>query len=420
MKTELVVIGASTAGLRTAISAASMGIQTVLVDSQNITKAVSSGSAATQLLFSHVHKNSYDKWSELTGAVADDLTINTQDILSLIDDLTNLTVVCGHAKLITREIVEAAHTRIHADEIVLAMGAKTKVPPIFGIEQVSYLEPSQLLSLQTLPTSMIIVGAGSSACETAWLMARFGVNVTLIERSNTILDFLDTDARARVQSSLESLGVRILTNTAVTKVSENKQVTCSLAGSDKSFVRADMLCLATGAIANTQSMDLHRARIALDKRGFVDTDAYFRTSQENIYAIGSVSGRHASIDAQIQESWLVLESMQQKRFKQPLCAQLLRTEPLVGWIGTIDSDTYEVLEAESKPFFGVPDDVFVKVFHDTHSLKAAVAVGKMAPEILNEFAVLMHEGCDGLRVLQETPHLHFSSGWVLQQLRKKP
>ncbi len=180
---------------------------------------------------------------------------------------------------------------ITAKKIIIATGSCPFVPPINGIDQISYLTNETLFNLKSLPKSMIILGGGPIGIEMASALNRLGVFVTLIEMQDRILPREDKELVDLLTTMLKQEGVNILTGTAATKVMKQNNNIIMTCMRDKKVenIQAETLLIATGRKPNGDGLALQNAGVQVNKKGII-VDQYLRTTTPTIYACGDVVG----------------------------------------------------------------------------------------------------------------------------------
>jgi dihydrolipoamide dehydrogenase len=141
-------------------------------------------------------------------------------------------------------------------------------------------------SLESMPKSLVIAGAGASGSEIASAYSRIGVEVTLIEMLDQILPLEDKDMARVVERQFKKDGVEVMTGTKVEGVTEQKTGVKVKAG-DKE-IKADYLVIAGGRKPDTDPLNLDAAGVKTNERGQIEIDEYQRTSADGIYAIGDL------------------------------------------------------------------------------------------------------------------------------------
>ncbi|WP_406431090.1 dihydrolipoyl dehydrogenase [Streptomyces sp. NBC_00631] len=175
---------------------------------------------------------------------------------------------------------------------IIATGSTVKLLPgtALGRRVVTYEE--QILS-DTLPSSLIIAGAGAIGVEFAYLLRSYGVDVTLVEFLDRIAPLEDEEVSAELTRRFKRQGIRVLTSTAVQSIEEtedNVRVTVR-SGDSEQVLEAEKVLQATGFQPRTAGYGLNSTGVRLTERGAIDVDGHCRTSRPHIYAIGDVTAK---------------------------------------------------------------------------------------------------------------------------------
>ena len=211
-------------------------------------------------------------------------------------------VVFGHATLVDPHTVEVDASdgtvrQLIGDHILIATGSSPFLPDIPGLEKTPYLTSDLLTSLEDLelkelPGSLVIIGGGYIALELGQMFARFGSEVTILERSERILKDYEPEISLALTDILREEGLRVVTHVKVRQVegdAEKVRVTAEVRGQQHHFQAAKLL-VATSRQPNTRNTGLEQAGVHLDAHGAVKVDAYLRTTVPHIWAAGDVIG----------------------------------------------------------------------------------------------------------------------------------
>ncbi|MHB8844345.1 MAG: dihydrolipoyl dehydrogenase family protein [Nitrospirota bacterium] len=181
---------------------------------------------------------------------------------------------------------------LSADKFMIATGSSAFIPPIEGLSSVPYLSNENLFDLDTLPSSMIILGAGPIGMEMASALNHLGVAVTVVEMSGRILPREDEELASRLEQKLALDGITFLTGTKAVRAAGTKDaitLTVESAGAARRDIGAASILVAVGRKPNIEGMDLDKAGVAWSRTG-ITADAYLRTTAPNIFACGDVVG----------------------------------------------------------------------------------------------------------------------------------
>ncbi len=198
----------------------------------------------------------------------------------------------GAAHFIDNHHITINGTILSFDKALIATGTHAFVPPIEGLDTVSYLTNKTLFSLEKLPESLIIVGGGPIGCEMASSLNRLGVKITLIESHDHLLMQEDQELVQQVEKVLRDEGVIIHTKwraNKVTKINDTITFDCTDVAGKPHTIAAHAVLIAVGRRPNTQGLSLEKAGVAYSPKN-ITVDATLRTTAPNIWAAGDVVG----------------------------------------------------------------------------------------------------------------------------------
>ncbi|MBF6598936.1 MAG: mercury(II) reductase [Dehalococcoidia bacterium] len=216
---------------------------------------------------------------------------NYSDVLASFNGLVELIV--GRAQFVSPQEVEVNGERVRGSKFLIATGSRPSVLPFPGIEGVDYLTNRTAMELETLPASMIVIGAGPIGLELGQMFLHFGTKVTVLEKIPQILPRVEPEVAAELQRSLEAEGMQIHCACEIKRVWQQgtrRFVEADVLGELRTF-EADQLLLATGVVPNSDGMGLEAAGMRVNARGFIETDPFLETSTPGIYAAGDVVGK---------------------------------------------------------------------------------------------------------------------------------
>jgi dihydrolipoamide dehydrogenase len=185
--------------------------------------------------------------------------------------------------------IAVGDTRYPYDAAIIAVGTQAVLPPGIDTTNPHVLTSNDVLRLDRLPRSMLVLGGGVVGCEYASLFAALGTRVTIVELLPRLLTGVDERAATYLQRALERDGVRVLTGRQLTDLrTGDAGIAARL--DDGTDVSADDLLVAVGRAPQTRGIGLEEAGVVLDERGWIRVDAYLRTDNPRVYAIGDCVG----------------------------------------------------------------------------------------------------------------------------------
>ncbi|GMQ80578.1 MAG: mercury(II) reductase [Rhodothermia bacterium] len=321
----------------------------------------------------------------------------------------NISVVDERATIIDSHTVQAGRSIFTTNNILIATGTRTFVPPISGIGSVPYLTNETLYSLPELPDRLIVLGGGYVALENAQMLARLGSKVILLQRSARVLKTESEEITAALGAFLEEDGVEIKTGVDVEEVREvDGHIEIDVLISDeRSTLEGSHVLLATGRTGNTENIGLEALGIETDERGFLTVDETLRTSVPNIFGAGDVIGEHQFVYTAAYEGSLAAEngphSMQKERDYTAL-PWVIFTDPQLAGVGLDEQQAeaagidYEVTKLDLKhvPRALAARDTrgFIKLLRDTATdrLIGARILAPEGSELLMEVSLAIKYG----------------------------
>lgn len=202
-----------------------------------------------------------------------------------------ITILAGTGTLLPGRNVDIEHgdgrTRISASHVVLASGSAPRQLPGFDVDHKMILTSDDVLSLESLPRSVAIIGGSAVGCEFASMFCDLGVQVTVLEALDRLLPAGDHDLAARLERSFRKRGIAVHTRVEVTSHTPTGSTTAVSFGEGES-VTVDAVVIAVGRRPLSDDLLADGTGVTLDEGGFVVVDDLMRTTTEGIWAVGDV------------------------------------------------------------------------------------------------------------------------------------
>src|SRR5215470_3426618 len=181
-------------------------------------------------------------------------------------------------------------SELEGEYVVLATGTKPAANPKVPINGRNIINSDQILTMPTLPRTLVVVGGGVIGVEYACMFATLGVRVIIVEKRPRLLEFADTEMVEALSYHMRDRRATMRLNEEVESVEElpDGKVAANLAS--KKRIVADALLYAVGRAGNVEPLNLAAAGLQADERGRIKVDADYRTSQSHIFAVGDVIG----------------------------------------------------------------------------------------------------------------------------------
>ena len=369
---DLVVIGSGPGGQRAAIAAAKLG-KTVAVIERGMMLGgvcVNTGTIPSKTLREAVVYLTGMNQRELYGAsyrvkekiTPADLLARTQHVIGKEIDVVRsqlmrnrVDLFVGHGRFLDEHTVaiddpsRAERITLRAAHIVIATGTKPARPSGVNFDENRVLDSDGILDLKSIPTSMVVVGAGVIGIEYASMFAALGTKVTVVEKRSNMLEFCDPEIIEALKFHLRDLAVTFRFGEEVTAVDVGSAGTVTTLASGKQ-IPAETVMYSAGRQGQTDHLDLPKAGLEADNRGRIFVDDNYQTKVDHIYAVGDVIGFPALAATSMEQGRLAAyhafgEPSQPMTDIQPIGIYSI---PEVSYVGatevdlTKDSVPYEV------------------------------------------------------------------------------
>ena len=302
IKTDVLIIGAGSGGLSVAAGAVQMGAKVVLLEGHKMGgDCLNYGCVPSKALLSagkHAHAMTTGAPFGVTpveptvdyGAAKDHVrkaieTIEPHDSVERFEEL-GVHVIQEFGRFISETEVQAGDTVIEARRIVIATGSSPFVPPIPGVDDVTYYTNENIFDLREKPDHLLIIGGGPIGMEMAQAHIRLGCKVTVIEGMKA-LGKDDPDAAALVLEKMRAEGIEIVEDALAEKISQSGD-TITVETSNGTFQGSHLL-MAVGRKVNIDKLDLDKGRVAHNRAVKVN-DGLRSVTNKRVYAIGDAAG----------------------------------------------------------------------------------------------------------------------------------
>jgi NAD(P) transhydrogenase len=357
---DLAVIGSGPGGQRAAVAAAKLGYRVAVIErrrelggvcvhtgtipSKTIREAVLYLSGLRPRAF---YGSSYRVKRDVTVA---DLALPTRQVVDreaevVRDQLTRnlVDVLTGTASFVDPHTLqvrdEASGRRITAEKIVIACGTRPARPASVAFDGRHVVDSDELLHLDRLPRSTVVVGAGVIGLEYASILAALGVEVTVVERRDRMLEFVDVEVVEALQYHLRELGVVLRLGEHVEAVETHPSGALCKLQSGK-VIAAGTVLYSAGRQGATDSLELGNAGLEADERGRIAVDEHYRTAVDHIYAVGDVIGFPALAATSMDQGRLAAHhALGEPAHSMPALVPIgIYTIPEISYVGQTEGD----------------------------------------------------------------------------------
>ncbi|MEK6744725.1 MAG: FAD-dependent oxidoreductase [Nitrospirota bacterium] len=305
---DLIAIGAGAGGFVSAKLAAGLGKKVALIEKSLLGgECTNRGCVPSKALIKAAAVAHQVKHLRDYGLDAGDVNLSAKNVMQYVRgavkkvydshpaaafEKLGITVLFGEPKFIDSHRVSLGDTILSADKFMIATGSSAFIPLIEGLASAPYLSNENLFDLESLPPSLIILGAGPIGMEMASALNHLGVAITVVEMSDRIMVREDEELARLLAEKLTADGITFLMGTKAVRVSR-KDGGIILTVEDAQKMRRDIgaasILVAVGRKPNVEGLDLDKAGVAWTPKG-ITTDGFLRTTAPNIIACGDVVG----------------------------------------------------------------------------------------------------------------------------------
>jgi len=443
---DVTIIGSGPGGYVAAIRAGQLGLKVAIVEKEKDARLGGTcglrGCIPTKALLQSAHL--YEKaghfaehgikienlgfdWTQVQKRKSDIVNKNAAGVSYLMKK-NKITVFNGFGKITGKGKVEVAleggkKETIETKNIIIATGSVVKPFPGFETDGKQVVNSDQILELQSVPKSMIVMGSGAVGVEFASVYARFGCETTVVEFMPRIVPVEDEEISKELARSFKKQKIKIETGIKLDKLEKSKKGVKATGkndkGADVSF-EAEMFLVAVGRMPYLENLGLENTKVKVSERGTVEVNEYCETAEPNVFAIGDVIATPWLAHLASKEGIMVVEKIAGKKV-EPINMRLVPNctycDPEVASVGLTEAkakeEGYDVkvgkfpFSASGKARILGETDGFVKIVSEKKydEVLGVHIIGPHATELLAEACVAMsHEAT--AESLANTIHAH--------------
>jgi len=425
IKADVCVIGAGSAGLTAAGGAGGLGRKTILIEGHKMGGdclnfgCVPSKTLIASAKVAHTMRDAARFGIEPVEPKVDFLKVIGR-VAQVIDDLAhhdsaermkeefNVDTIKARAKFVGPREVVAGDTKVIAKHFVIATGSSAFVPPIPGLDQISYLTNETVFSQTFQPKHLIVLGGGPIGMEMAQAHRLLGSQVTVVEMGS-VFGKDDPELVQVVRDQILRDGVDLKEGHKALSVRQDGEtitVTVETPDGQQTEISGDQLLVAVGRRPNVQGLGLEEAGIEYSGRGIKVND-YLETTNSRVYAVGDVTGglqftHVAGAHGRIALNNILLKVLK-KKFDADIVPWVTYTEPELAHVGLTEGQlkergiAYEVVRA---PFHdndranaeGSTEGLVKVLVAKNGKILGVDGVGAHAGEVIQQFALAIANG----------------------------
>jgi NAD(P) transhydrogenase len=233
--------------------------------------------------------------------------------------------------------------RLRGDVILISTGSKPHRPPEISFDDIHTFDSDTFLQMKRIPKSLAVIGGGVIGCEYASIFMALGVAVTLVDGRDTLLPFLDAEISEKLRERFASLGMQFWFNERPVKV-ENSATGARLTMKSGRVLETEAALFAAGRRAAVDGLELQKAGLSINDRGYIPVDENYRTAVPNIYAAGDVIGFPALASTSMEQGRVAVCHAFALKYKQRVASLLpmgIYTIPEISAAGETEASCQE-------------------------------------------------------------------------------
>lgn len=305
---DIVVVGSGPGGYVAAIRAGQLGLRTAVVERADVGGVcLNWGCIPSKALLRNAEVLSLFRHADDFGISVDNLRYDFGKAVDrsrkVVEKLTRgvsfllkkngVEYVEGRGKLKDRNVVEVDSGRtLTTDNVIVATGARMRELPTLPVDGRVVITSREALELRQVPSTAVIVGAGATGAEFAYLWRAYGAEITLVEILPRLVPLEDEDVSAQLELAFKAQGITSITGSQVDGIQVNgdlARVSVSN-GAGETVIECDRVLIAVGMRGNVEDIGLEELGVATE-RDYIAIDDNMRTSVPGVYAIGDVTGK---------------------------------------------------------------------------------------------------------------------------------
>lgn len=436
---KITVLGAGPGGYVAAIKAAQLGAEvTVIEDGEVGGTCLNWGCIPTKTLIAsaevlHKIKNANSFGLELEGTI----TPNIEKIVKRKNKVVSTQVkgirglfkswgveliegrgVIVDPKKIHVTLKDGSTSDVDTDKIIIATGSRPAQIPVFPFDGKRILSSDNAINPDSIPESLLIVGAGVIGCEFAFIYKEFGSDVTMVEMMPNAVSTEDEEISQILERELKKNKIKLLTNTSVDKV-DVKDDGVSVQLSNGKTIEAEKVLVSIGRAVNSENMGLEEVGVNKGQRGDIIVDEKLQTNVPGIYAIGDVIGGIMLAHLASKEGIVAAENAMggDSRVNYDVVPAAIFTSPEIGSVGLREKQVaekkinYKVGKFQFRGLgkahaMGEISGMFKIISDaDTDKILGAHIIGAHASDLVHEIAVAMEKDLT-VKDIAHTIHAH--------------
>ena len=425
LKIDLAIIGAGPGGYTAAIKAAQLGKKVVVIDRESVGGVcLQHGCIPTKALIRAAHtfeeitnskelgitasgKIDFKKTQTWKTSVVKKLDMGVRFLLKHNNImLIKATAKFKDAKTLELENPDSEYNEIEFKKCIIASGSREKELPIAVVDAKNIINSTQAIELQQIPKSLLVIGGGYIGIELSQMFSKLGTKVIIVEFLPDIINTLDSEFTSLIKKRLMDKGAEIYLDSKVVsvKIEKGKTITQIQTKEGTKKLTTEKVLVSVGRGPNSDKLNLEKTKVKLDKQGFIIVDKKMLTSDQNIYAIGDITGGMMLAHKAAFEGKIAAENIAGKKSNfNHYIPYAMFSDPEISGIGLTEKQAViEKVKYKSKVFksgllgkFQIMDakDSIIKILYNSKNQILGIQIaGPRSSDLIGEVALAMQKG----------------------------
>jgi dihydrolipoamide dehydrogenase len=436
---KITVLGAGPGGYVAAIRAAQLGAEVTIIEESEVGgTCLNWGCIPTKTLIAsaevlHKVRNAGKYGLEFEGTISPNIQkivarknkvvdIQVKGIRGLFKSW-GVNIIEGRGEIVDPKKIkvtlkDGSTAEVETDRIIIATGSKPAQIPVFPFDGTKILSSDHAINPDSVPGSLLIIGAGVIGCEFAFIYKQFGADVTMVEMMPNAVSTEDNEISQILERELKKNKIKLLVNTSVEKVDVKEDgVTVQL--SNGKTIEAEKVLVSIGRAVNSKNIGLESTGVKTGRRGEVIVDDKMRTNVKGIYAIGDITGGIMLAHLASKEGIVAAENAMggDSVVNYDVIPAAIFTSPEIGSVGLREKQVaekglkYKVGRFQFRALgkahaMGEIAGLFKMIAdEETDKVLGAHIIGPHASDLIHEVAVAMEKGLT-VKDIANTIHAH--------------
>ncbi len=352
---DAIILGAGQAGPPLAGRLTKAGMKVALVERHHFGgTCVNTGCMPTKTLVAsaqaaHVARRAADFGVHFDGPIRIDMAKVKSRAMAVVEnarkgvegwlrDMSGCTVIPGHARFESTDTVRVGDEKLRAPRIFINVGGRAAIPDMPGVRDIPVLTNTEMVELDRVPEHLVVIGGSYVGLEFAQMYRRFGAEVTVVEMQPRLVSREDPEVSDAIRGIFEREGIHVRANAKCIhfkRAAKGALVGVDCTDGEPEIAASDVL-LAVGRRPNTDDLDLARAGVAVDEKGYVKVDDRLATNVPGIWAMGDCNGRGAFTHTSYNDFEIIAANLldeEDRKLSQRVLGYALYIDPPLGRAG---------------------------------------------------------------------------------------